>query len=86
MPNQYNKAKGKSKMRKDFRNKLENINVPRGDTKVQRYVKLIPVLNSWNWIKIAETDLYAVRTAAGKVFIIKPLSITYPVAHFIKCQ
>src|SRR5258705_13992628 len=74
-PSQYNKAKGNKSIRNDFRKKLENINGLRRNTKVQRYVKFIAVIDPVNRFKIAETCLDTVFAATGKIFIIKPLSI-----------
>ena len=42
MISQYIIANGRSKMRKDFKNQLENIGIIRGDINVQRYVKILP--------------------------------------------
>jgi hypothetical protein len=56
-------AKGKRSIRKDLRKKLEDIHALRCDTKVQRYIKIIPIVDSLNGLEIAETDLYTILPA-----------------------
>src|SRR6185369_1925811 len=78
--------KGRSKIRKDFKNQLENIGSMGGDIKVQRYVKILPSFYLINRIKITEANFDAIRFALLQIFIIKAFAVANPVSLFVEDQ